>query len=98
VQRYSREIEEAAYFCAVEAIQNATKYAADATTVSVTLSHASTLDFEVRDNGAGFDAASVTTGHGLFNMRDRLNAIGGQLTIHSRPGDGTQVIASIPLP
>jgi histidine kinase/DNA gyrase B/HSP90-like ATPase len=64
----------------------------------VTLSHASTLDFEVRDNGAGFDPAAVTTGHGLLNMRDRLNAIGGHLTIHSRPGDGTQVIASIPLP
>jgi signal transduction histidine kinase len=98
VQRYSREIEEAAYFCAVEAIQNATKYAADATAVSVDLSHAGTLDFEVRDNGAGFDPASVTTGHGLLNMRDRLNAVGGHLTIRSRPGDGTQVIASIPLP
>jgi len=36
--------------------------------------------------------------HGLLNMRDRLNAIGGHLTIHARPGDGTQVIASIPLP
>jgi signal transduction histidine kinase len=77
VPRYSREIEEAAYFCAVEPIQNATNYAADATAVSITLSHGSTLDCEVRDNGAGFDPASVTTGHGLLNMRDRLNAIGG---------------------
>ena len=97
VHRYSPEIEEAAYFSAVEAIQNATRHAGDATAVSITLSHADTLDIEVRDNGAGFDPSSVTTGHGQLNMRDRLEAIGGHLTIHSRPGDGTQVIASIPL-
>jgi signal transduction histidine kinase len=95
--RYPREIEEAAYFCSLEAIQNATKHAFDATAVSINLSHASTLDVEVRDNGAGFDSGSVVTG-GLLTMRDRLDAVGGHLTIQSQPGQGTRILASIPLP
>jgi signal transduction histidine kinase len=98
VHRYPREIEEAAYFCSLEAIQNATKHAVDATAVSINLSHASTLDVEVRDNGAGFDSGSVVTGRGLLTMRDRLDAVGGHLTIQSQPGHGTRVLASIPLP
>jgi signal transduction histidine kinase len=96
--RYPREIEEAAYFCSLEAIQNATKHAFDATAVSINLSHASTLDVEVRDNGAGFDSGSVVTGRGLLTMRDRLDAVGGHLTIQSQPGQGTRILASIPLP
>jgi signal transduction histidine kinase len=97
VHRYPREIEEAAYFCSLEAIQNATKHAFDATAVSINLSHASTLDVEVRDNGARFDSRSVVTGRGLLTMRDRLDAVGGHLTIQSQPGQGTRVLASIPL-
>jgi signal transduction histidine kinase len=98
VGRYSREIEESAYFVCLEAIQNATKHADDATAISIELVHTSTLDFEVRDNGAGFDPESTTSASGLVNMRDRLNAVGGHLTIKSQPGQGTRVIASIPLP
>jgi signal transduction histidine kinase len=98
VHRYPREIEEAAYFCSLEAIQNATKHAFDATAVSINLSHASTLDVEIRDNGAGFDSGSVVTGRGLLTMRDRLDAVGGHLTIQSQPGQGTRILASIPLP
>jgi signal transduction histidine kinase len=41
----------------------------------VKLSHAGTLAFEVRDNGAGFDSESVTNESGLTNMRDRLDAV-----------------------
>ncbi|BAS27260.1 sensor histidine kinase [Limnochorda pilosa] len=54
------------------------------------------LSVAVEDDGAGFDPASVSgrngeTGHGLQNMRERAELIGGRLDIHSRPGEGTRV-------
>ena len=98
VGRYAREIETAAYFCCLEAIQNATKHARDANTVVVELTDAGALRLTIRDDGAGFDAALATTGRGLTNMYDRLDGVGGHLTIESQPGHGTCVIATIPLP
>ena len=55
------------------------------------------LRLEVRDDGAGFDSEDVTAGAGFTSMRDRLAAVGGDLSITSRPGHGTRVAASIPL-
>jgi signal transduction histidine kinase len=95
--RYPEEVETAAYFCCLEAIQNAGKHAGAGATVTVTVGRdASTLWFAVRDDGLGFDPA-VATGHGGFvNMQDRLGAIGGQLSVESAPGQGTTVRGSIP--
>jgi signal transduction histidine kinase len=46
--------------------------------------------FEVRDDGPGFVPAGHYNG-GLRNMRDRIEAVGGQLVIESAPGRGTRV-------
>jgi len=54
------------------------------------------LTFEVIDNGAGFDAASVARGAGLTNMTDRIDALGGSLEVSSTPGSGTQIHGSLP--
>ena len=97
IRRYPREIESAAYFCCLEALQNAAKHAHDATAVVVELSDDGTLSFEVRDDGAGFDPSTVTGGVGFTSMRDRVAAVGGEVTIRSRPGHGTRVSATIPL-
>ena len=57
----------------------------------------------VRDNGAGFDAASARTGAslrgsmGLLGMEDRLGLIGGTLEIRSAAGAGTEVRARVPM-
>jgi len=56
------------------------------------------LRLEVRDDGAGFDPNGIAGGVGFTSMRDRLAAVGGDLTITSRPGHGTRVAASIPIP
>ena len=56
------------------------------------------LRMEVRDDGAGFDAASVEEGTGFVNMRDRLAAVSGELATISSPGKGTRIVATIPLP
>jgi signal transduction histidine kinase len=97
VRRYSRQVESAAYFCCLEAMQNAAKHARDASAVVVELSDNGSLRFEVRDDGAGFDERLVTGGMGFTSMRDRVEAVGGELAVRSRPGHGTSVSASIPL-
>jgi signal transduction histidine kinase len=98
VRRYPREIETAAYFCCLEALQNAAKHARDATAVVIDLSDDGSLRFEVSDDGAGFDERQTRPGMGLTTMRDRLGAVGGEVSVRSRPGHGTRVTASIPLP
>jgi hypothetical protein len=62
--------------------------------VSVTANPA--LRFEVRDDGRGFDPSGNGWGQGLTNMRDRLAAVGGRLSVSSEPGDGTVVSGTIP--
>jgi signal transduction histidine kinase len=95
--RYSQEIETAAYFCCIEALQNVAKHAPDATSVSISLSRNGDLHFEVCDDGPGFPVADGITGHGLVNMRDRMAAVGGELEIRSTPEAGTAVIGTIPV-
>ena len=96
--RYPKEIETAAYFCCIEAMQNVSKHAVDASTISVSLRRNGDLRFEVRDDGAGFEVEDAGTGQGLMNMRDRLAAVGGKLEIRSSPGAGTEVVGTIPVP
>jgi signal transduction histidine kinase len=95
--RLPEEIEAALYFCAVEAVQNAVKHAG-ASAITVTLSSDGTqVQLEVRDDGSGFEAAPDSAGHGLGNMRDRIDAVSGRLTLHSDPGRGATVRATVPL-
>jgi signal transduction histidine kinase len=51
----------------------------------------------VRDDGPGFDATVASSGIGLQNMRDRLGALDGRLSITPAAGDGTIVSGVIPL-
>jgi signal transduction histidine kinase len=97
VGRYAPDLEAAVYFCCLEALQNATKHAADAS-VSVRLwQEADRLHFEVADDGPGFDPAVVKGGQGLLNMSDRTAAAGGEAAWDSSPGRGTRVSGWVPL-
>ena len=91
------EVETAAYFCCIEALQNVAKHAPDATAASISLSRNGDLRFEVRDDGPGFVVDDGATGDGLMNMRDRIAAVGGRLEIRSAPGSGTVVVGTIPV-
>jgi signal transduction histidine kinase len=93
VGRYDSEVEAAVYFCCLEAMQNAGKYAGEGSRLTVTVSASEAeLSFEVADDGAGFDAThAARTGHGFVNMADRLGAIGGALEVDSAPGTGTRI-------
>jgi len=99
IARYSPEIEAAIYFCCLEALQNAGKYAGEGATATVRVwTEAGALLFDVIDTGAGFDASNRKMGAGFTNMSDRLGAIGGTLRVESAPGRGTKVGGTIPLP
>ena len=64
VRRHSRDIESAAYFCCLEALQNAAKHAVGATAVVIEYGTTRTLRLEVRDDGAGFDPMRSWAGSG----------------------------------
>jgi len=98
IGRYPPELEAAVYFCCLEALQNAGKYAGEGATATVRIQQETDrLVFEVQDSGAGFDVTSQGRGAGMTNMMDRVGAVGGSLRVESSPGGGTTVGASIPL-
>jgi signal transduction histidine kinase len=95
--RYPEQVETAAYFCCLEGMQNAGKYAGEGATLAVRVwGDLDSLCFELTDDGAGFDPAVTEFGHGFMNMQDRLGAIGGRLEVESAIGKGTTVRATIP--
>ena len=97
VGRHSPTVEEAVFFCVREAIQNATKHAGADAHVTLTIKrHGEGFEFEVVDDGPGFDPREQSGGFGLASMRDRIAAIGGELEIITAPGQGTRIHATVP--
>ncbi|MRH87968.1 sensor histidine kinase [Nocardia sp. SYP-A9097] len=81
---------------AQEALANVRKHAA-ASQVDVMLAATpSGVRLSLADNGIGFTIAAMPTGFGLRGMRDRVELIGGTLSVTSRPGHGTTVQVVIP--
>ena len=84
---------------AQESVQNAVKHGA-ATQVYVSLSaDRDFVQLRVSDNGAGFAAGPgrAGLGLGLVNMKERMRLVNGEFSITSRPGRGTEIVASAPL-
>jgi len=85
--RLPRSCEITAYYVAAEAFTNAAKHA-DASAVDIVIERAGgTLRVQVRDDGAG--GADASRGSGLTGLRDRVEAVGGSMTVDSPPGAGT---------
>jgi len=96
--RYAPDIEATVYFCCLEALRNAARHAGPGARATVRAwREGDALGFEVSDDGAGFDASAPLPGTGLASMRDRVDAYGGRLTLHSQPGRGTRVAGTIPV-
>jgi signal transduction histidine kinase len=96
--RLMPSVEAALYFCCMEAVQNAAKHSkASKVTVQVD-GDISRYQLTVTDNGIGFNPASAgaAAGVGLVNMRDRMDAVGGTVTIVSLERTGTTVTAVVP--
>jgi signal transduction histidine kinase len=93
-ERFSPEIEGAAYFVACEALANTVKHAA-ATSVTITaVTRDGWLVIDVADDGVG--GAAVDGGTGLRGLADRVEAHGGRFRIESPAGGGTRVIGVLP--
>jgi signal transduction histidine kinase len=80
-----------------EALTNARRHSG-ASNVEVRLrTEGEALVAGVIDDGRGFDRASVRAGVGLSAMRERVEGLGGEIAIRSRPGEGTSVTVRVPL-
>jgi signal transduction histidine kinase len=96
------KIEAALFAIAQEAVNNALKHA-EARNIVVELGETPTeIYVKVNDDGNGFDVAaakdqSARQGSlGMVNLRERAELIGGQLQLHSEPGQGTEVMVRVP--
>jgi two-component system, NarL family, sensor histidine kinase DevS len=95
--RHSPELETAVYRIVQEAINNAVKHSgAETVAVSATDAEDAVL-VTVRDEGRGFDQAAGGAGFGLIGMRERVQSLGGRLTVESAPGAGTTVSVRLPV-
>jgi PAS domain S-box-containing protein len=94
--RLPDEIEVAAYYVASEALTNVAKYAhASAVHIDMTTADG-TLTLAVRDDGVG--GADPGGGSGLVGLRDRVEALGGTITIDSTAERGTCIVVTLPIP
>jgi signal transduction histidine kinase len=94
--RYPPHVEAATWYVVSEALTNAVKHA-HARRVLVALAQPNgQLAVEIRDDGCGFDQATVR-GLGLASLADRMSIVNGALSIDSGPGRGTTLRAEVPL-
>ena len=92
--RFGDDVEGAAYFFVAETLTNVLKHSG-AQSAAVSLDHrGATLAMCVADDGVGFVPASVVM-RGLTGLRDRLAALGGDVTVASRPGS-TEISGVLP--
>jgi signal transduction histidine kinase len=94
-RRLPQQVEVAAYYVVSEALTNVAKYA-HASLVNIDV-HAgeSAIELAVRDDGIG--GADPSGGSGLVGLKDRVEALGGTITVTGGPGQGTSVVARIPI-
>jgi len=93
--RLPESIEVAAYFVVSEALANAAKHA-QASQIRISLAAGEgRLLVSIRDDGVG--GADPQRGSGLVGLTDRVEALGGSIRVSSPPGDGTKLIAALPL-
>jgi signal transduction histidine kinase len=92
------------FFQAVRELLNNAHHHGQAEVVSVSVHFDNeAVTIQVNDNGFGFDISELgdelqqSEGFGLFNIRERISYLGGQMDIDSQLGRGTQVTMSIPL-
>ncbi len=78
---------------AQEALANAMRHSHARRIVITLRCDSETATLSVRDDGTGFDPQAEHSGLGLTSIRARLNAIHGELVVHSAPNDGVEIVA-----
>ena len=96
-ERHAPEIEVAIYRVVQEGLTNAAKHARDAG-VHVSIGESNeVVTILVRDDGPGFAPGAHHEGFGLLGLRERIELVGGTVSVQSAPGDGTTIKASLPI-
>jgi signal transduction histidine kinase len=80
---------------ATEALTNVAKYAGASTTHVKLRNHRGWAEIRITDDGVG--GAADSGGSGLRGLADRLDALGGRISVESTPGTGTTVRAGVPV-
>ena len=91
---YPPEVAGTVYLCFLEVLEQADAGARATVTVR---DEDGAIAFEVVEDGARSGAAAARSDAELDRMRDRVEALGGRLTVRSKPGRGTRVSGSLPL-
>lgn len=95
-ERLMAELETGVYRIVQESLTNAVKHGGAARATVEVLEHQQRVTVVVRDDGTGFDPEACTDGFGLAGMRERAELLGGELSVHSAPGDGTTIDVVLP--
>ncbi|HUA39320.1 MAG TPA: sensor histidine kinase [Candidatus Sulfopaludibacter sp.] len=97
-QAVSGEVRHHLFLAVKEALNNAVRHGG-ATEIGFHVRVlADQLGISITDNGGGFEAAGRSNGHGLLNLRNRLEQLHGRCDLESSPGAGTTVSLQVPLP
>ena len=98
--RADTRTEMAAYRIIQESLTNIARYAETDEAAVAVEANGDRLYLEIADWGKGFDRAAVRAAArtaGISGMVERAALLGGELTVHSSPGEGTRVTAQLPL-
>jgi signal transduction histidine kinase len=102
--RLPADVETAVFRVVQEALTNVLRHSG-ATSVLIQMARAGgRLSIEIEDDGKGFEPDAVATpessgrGLGLLGIRERVELLGGSVTIDSTPGEGTRVAVTVPVP
>ena len=102
VEELSKAKRTVLYRVAQEALTNVTRHAQQARSVDVNIQrHPKAVRMQIKDDGNSFDVDKMWRDRksqhlGLLGMRERLEMVGGKLTVYSAPGEGTTLDAEIP--
>jgi len=103
-ERLPAELETALFRVVQEALMNVARHAQAETVLIQIAPREGQLEIEIEDDGRGFapeenaEPDASGRGLGLLGMRERVELLGGRLQVDSSPGNGTRVLARVPLP
>ena len=95
-RRHEAQAETTVYFCVVQALANAGKYAPGSDVVVRVDPEPGRLTFSVSDNGPGADPQRFREGNDIHDMRDRVEAVDGDFEATTALGMGTVISGSVP--
>ena len=94
-ERFEPAAEAAAYFVCAEALTNIGKYAEASHATITAVRRGGCVEVAIVDDGVG--GADVDAGSGLRGLGDRVEALGGTLSVESAVGAGTRIVGSLPV-